>query len=143
VVNRIHGINPDYTLNIKGSKIGKVHGGKFKSTMDRLRKDTETGAEATEKSMDGKDKIIVERPGMVGKKTTENKILQDVFRNLESGHKKIDSILKLSLSGVKLSQQELLTLQMRVYRFTQEVELISKIVEKGTSGIKQVINTQI
>ncbi len=70
-------------------------------------------------------------------------VLRNIFKNLDAGHKRIEGILKVSLSGVKLSQQELLTLQMRVYRFTQEVELISKLVEKGTSGVKQVVNTQV
>ena len=30
-----------------------------------------------------------------------------------------------------------------VYRFTQELELTGKVVEKATSGIKQTMNTQV
>lgn len=77
------------------------------------------------------------------KRIDSEKLIENIFNNIDSGHKKIEGILKISMSGIKLSQQELLTLQMRVYRFTQEVELISKIVEKGTSGVKQVASTQI
>ena len=51
--------------------------------------------------------------------------------------------LEKALSGDKLSSQELLAMQAKIYRFTQEMEITSKVVEKSTSGLKQTMNTQV
>src|SRR3712207_7385062 len=50
---------------------------------------------------------------------------------------KLEEIINLSMSGRNFSTSELLALQAGVYRFTQELELTSKVVEKGTSTTKQ------
>jgi transcription termination factor NusB len=59
------------------------------------------------------------------------------------GQNKLDDIIKLSLSGQKFDHQELLAIQASVYKFSQELELTSKVVEKATSGIKQTMQTQV
>ena len=59
------------------------------------------------------------------------------------GQNKLEEIINLSLSGRNFSSSELLALQAGVYRFTQELELTSKVVEKGTATIKQTMNTQV
>ena len=38
---------------------------------------------------------------------------------------------------------ELLAVQAGVYKFSQELELTSKVVEKATSGVKQTLQTQV
>ena len=38
---------------------------------------------------------------------------------------------------------ELLAIQAGVYKFSQELELTSKVVEKATSGVKQTLQTQV
>jgi hypothetical protein len=68
-----------------------------------------------------------------------HRILEDVMQ----GQNKLEEIINLSLSGRNFSSQELLALQAGVYRFTQELELTSKVVEKATSTIKQTMNTQV
>lgn len=68
-----------------------------------------------------------------------HRIMEDVM----SGQNKLEEIIHLSLSGKNFSSQELLALQAGVYRFTQELELTSKVVEKGTATIKQTMNTQV
>jgi hypothetical protein len=68
-----------------------------------------------------------------------HRILEDVMQ----GQNKLEEIVNLSLSGRNFSSSELLALQAGVYRFTQELELTSKVVEKGTSTIKQTMNTQV
>lgn len=129
MVNPISGVKKG--LKISNIKISKQNG--FKEELQKLRTIERNSLEPVNVQMNNLESNV----------NHADKILQNIFHNLDSGHKKIESLLKLSLSGVKLNQQELLTLQMRVYRFTQEVELISKLVEKGTSGIKQVVNTQV
>jgi hypothetical protein len=69
--------------------------------------------------------------------------LQRIMEDVMQGQNKLEEIINLSLSGKNFSSSELLALQAGVYRFTQELELTSKVVEKGTSTIKQVMNTQV
>jgi hypothetical protein len=68
-----------------------------------------------------------------------HRILEDVMQ----GQNKLEEIINLSLSGRNFSTPELLALQAGVYRFTQELELTSKVVEKATATIKQTMNTQV
>ena len=69
--------------------------------------------------------------------------LQRIMEDVMQGQNKLEEIINLSLSGKNFSSSELLALQAGVYRFTQELELTSKVVEKGTSTIKQTMNTQV
>ena len=67
------------------------------------------------------------------------RVMEDVFQ----GQNKLDEIINLSMTGRNFSTPELIALQAAVYRFTQELELMSKVVDKGTGTIKQVMNTQV
>jgi hypothetical protein len=69
--------------------------------------------------------------------------LQRIMEDVMQGQNKLEEIINLSLSGRNFSTSELLALQAGVYRFTQELELTSKVVEKGTATIKQTMNTQV
>jgi hypothetical protein len=69
--------------------------------------------------------------------------LHRMMEDVMAGQNKLEDIINLSLSGRNFSSQELLAMQAGVYRFTQELELISKVVEKATSTIKQTMNTQV
>ena len=69
--------------------------------------------------------------------------LATMLEGLMGGQKKMDGIMKMALSGKKFSPSELIGMQAGVYKFSQELELTSKVVEKATSGIKQTMNTQV
>ena len=69
--------------------------------------------------------------------------VQQVLRGVEVGQMQLDKIMDLALSGKQFTTQELLTIQMGVYRFTQELELTSKVIEQATSGIKTTMQTQV
>ncbi|MCA2981417.1 MAG: ATP-dependent helicase HrpB [Myxococcaceae bacterium] len=56
---------------------------------------------------------------------------------------RMDQILALAESGKSFSPAELLSLQAHVYRASQELDLAGKVVEKATSGVKQVLQTQV
>jgi hypothetical protein len=64
-------------------------------------------------------------------------------RELEQGQRDLDRIIQAVASGKRFSNAELLSLQASMYRYTQELELVSKVVEKGTSGLKDVLKTQV
>lgn len=69
--------------------------------------------------------------------------LQRIMEDVMQGQNKLEEIMNLSLSGRSFSTPELLAMQAGVYRFSQELELTSKVVEKATSTVKQTMNTQV
>lgn len=75
-------------------------------------------------------------------KNKESK-LASMLENLVNGQDKMTQIMNLALSGKQFSPTDLMAMQAGVYRFTQELDLTSKVVEKATGGIKQTLNTQV
>lgn len=73
----------------------------------------------------------------------ERSRMADMLQELVGGQDKMTGIMKMALSGRQFSPPELLAMQAGVYRFSQELELTSKVIEKATSGIKQTMNTQV
>ena len=69
--------------------------------------------------------------------------MAEVVEQLVNGQDKMAGIMKMALSGKKFNSSELLAMQAGIYRFSQELEITSKVVEKATSGIKQTMNTQV
>jgi transcription termination factor NusB len=69
--------------------------------------------------------------------------LKRVISGVMDGQSKLDQIISKASSGKQFSNQELLAMQAGVYKFSQELELTSKVVEKATSGIKQTMQTQV
>ena len=59
------------------------------------------------------------------------------------GQNALDKIISVATSGKQFNNQELLAMQASVYKFSQELELTSKVVEKATSGVKQTMQTQV
>ncbi|OGQ92200.1 MAG: hypothetical protein A2289_02530 [Deltaproteobacteria bacterium RIFOXYA12_FULL_58_15] len=74
---------------------------------------------------------------------TQQTRLTKMLDGLLGGQDRMTKIMDMALSGKQFSAQELIAMQAGVYRFSQEVELTSKVVEKATSGIKQTMNTQV
>lgn len=69
--------------------------------------------------------------------------IQRIMEDVMQGQNKLEEIISLSLSGRSFSTPELLAMQAGVYRFTQELKLTSKVVEKATATVKQTMNTQV
>ena len=69
--------------------------------------------------------------------------VMDMIKGLIGGQDRMTEIMKVALSHRKLEPQQLLAMQAGVYRFSQELELTSKVVEKATATIKQTMNTQV
>ena len=62
---------------------------------------------------------------------------------VSQAQKRLDRILALAESGRTFTPAELLALQAHVYAASQQLDLAGKVVEKATSGVKQVLQTQI
>ena len=57
--------------------------------------------------------------------------------------RRLDHYLNRAMRGHVSDLNELLVLQMRVYRYTQQVEVLSRVVDRTTSSIKQVLQTRL
>jgi hypothetical protein len=69
--------------------------------------------------------------------------VSNMVRELEHGQRVLDRIIQAAASGKPFTNAELLSLQASMYRYTQELDLVSRVVEKGTSGLKDVLKTQV
>ena len=72
-------------------------------------------------------------------KGSMNKLISNVVK----GQNKMDQIMEAATSGKKFSPQELLAMQTGMYRYTHELEMVTKIVEKTTEGVKKTMQTQV
>ena len=66
-----------------------------------------------------------------------------ILDRVRTAQAQLDRILALAQSGKTFTAAELLALQGQVYRASQEIDLASRVVEKGTGGVKQVLQTQV
>ncbi|MBX5483689.1 MAG: ATP-dependent helicase HrpB [Myxococcaceae bacterium] len=66
-----------------------------------------------------------------------------MMSDLEKGQGVMDKLINTGLSGKQISNAELLSLQAGMYKYTQELELTGKVVEKATSGLKDTLKTQV
>jgi hypothetical protein len=76
----------------------------------------------------------------VSKSTTA---LTRMISDMEKGQGTLDKLISGGLSGKEFSSTELLALQAGMYKYTQELELTGKVVEKATSGLKDTLKTQV
>ncbi|MCL2012573.1 MAG: ATP-dependent helicase HrpB [Cystobacterineae bacterium] len=69
--------------------------------------------------------------------------LANLMDGVEKGQASLDKLIGSALQGKKFSNAELLSLQASMYKYSQEMDLTSKIVEKTTSGLKDTLKTQV
>jgi len=97
---------------------------------------------AQSQQVGGVDKSIdVKR--VEAKAETKESGLKSILNQVVDGQNKLDQVIKMATSGKTYGNQELLAIQAAVYKFSQELELTSKVVEKATSGVKQTMQTQV
>lgn len=69
--------------------------------------------------------------------------IQKMIQDLEKGEGALDKLINGSLRGKSFSQTELLGLQASMYKYSQELDLTGKVVEKATNGLKDTLKTQV
>ncbi len=67
----------------------------------------------------------------------------NLLADMEKGGKVMDRLINGSLSGKNLSNHEMLAMQAGMFKYTQELELTGKVVEKATTGLKETLKTQV
>ncbi len=84
------------------------------------------------------------KAAMDGSKTTQfpngQSTILDMLRSTQSEWKGIEQIFT---SGRNLSQSELLLVQAKMYQVSQHVEVMSKVIDQMTGGVKTILNTNI
>ncbi len=70
-------------------------------------------------------------------------LASQVVRDLEQGHMRLEKLIQAGASGERFSNAELLSLQASMYKYTLELDLTSKVIEKATSGFKDMMKTQV
>lgn len=68
--------------------------------------------------------------------------LREAARSICRGQRMIDSVIHAARNGRVFSQQELIAIQAGVYRYTQELELASKLVDKATGAVRTTLQSQ-
>lgn len=68
-------------------------------------------------------------------------VLSKTAKDISNGERMISEALRKSRHG-SLSNEQLLTMQAGIYRYTREVELAGKLVERSTSGLRQLLQSQ-
>jgi len=68
--------------------------------------------------------------------------VRDMASSLVESEQRVDRALRAARRGRELDPAHLLALQAGVYRYAQEMELASKLVDKATGAVKQVLQSQ-
>jgi len=63
--------------------------------------------------------------------------------DLEQQRLEIDRVIRQASRGHAFSPAELLVLQAKVYTFNQQMEAVSRMVDKAVSTVKTTLNTQV
>ena len=73
----------------------------------------------------------------------EGNRLSELVESMQADRASLQETMDRVMSGQDLDQQEMLEMQAMVYQYSQRVELTSKVVEKATGGLKQMLNMQV
>ncbi len=95
-----------------------------------------------------KHKQSVTGKGMdpVAQKSEVNKsgsMAMSIMNSMEKGQMNLDALINGGLSGKQMSNTDLLQMQAGMYKYTQELDLCSKVVEKATTGLKDTLKTNV
>ena len=109
--------------------------------VEQLQKTDKAGLNKLDKNVTGKGMDPVAQKTEVSKSSS---MMSSMMANLEKGQAHIDKLINGGISGGKsMSNQELLSMQAGMYKYTQELELVSKVVAQATSGLKDTLKTQV
>ncbi len=68
---------------------------------------------------------------------------KDVLGKFTNVEKEVGDLDALMRSDKNLSQGELLSLQARLYQVSQHIDVLSKVVDQMTGGVKTILNTNV
>ena len=68
---------------------------------------------------------------------------EDFIQQLLEEEEHIEEMMERCLDGGAMEQEEMLQMQAAIYSYSQRVDLTTKVVDSATSGVEQVMNTQV
>jgi hypothetical protein len=95
-----------------------------------LEADVDAGASETAEAVDAASPV-------------EGNRLTELVESMQADRASLEETMDRVMSGQDLDQKEMLEMQALVYQYSQRVELTSKVVEKATGGLKQMLNMQV
>lgn len=108
--------------------------------IEQLKKLEPTRFQKADRNVTGRGMEPVVQPKEVSKTTS---LMMNMVGGIEKGQVALDKLINSSLSGTNFTNTELLSLQAGMYKYSQELDLCSKVVEKATSGLKDTLKTQV
>ncbi len=108
--------------------------------VDQLAKADKVDLKKADQNVTGKGLDPVAQKAEV---TKSGNMLSSMMGNIEKGQVQLDKLINGSLNGKSFSNSELLGLQAGMYKYSQELDLCGKVVEKATSGLKDTLKTQV
>ena len=69
--------------------------------------------------------------------------LTQLLTDVRADERRLDRYVRRALSGAQLDLQELVAMQRLVHRYARRVELLSKVVDRLNSAVKQTLNTPL
>jgi hypothetical protein len=66
-----------------------------------------------------------------------------VLEAVEHARQRLDAVLAAARRGQTFTAQELLAVQADAYRYSQTLEVASRVVEHAAQSVKQAVNTNV
>lgn len=70
-------------------------------------------------------------------------LAEGAIARVEQGRRRLDEIIAQARAGKTFKPHELLAMQAEMYRISEELSLVNKVVEEGVAGVKRLWNMQI
>lgn len=70
------------------------------------------------------------------------KLLNGLGRELDRGEAMADRAIHAGGAGARLSPDQLLALQAGIYRYSEAIDLVTKVVDRATQAVKTTLQSQ-
>ncbi|MBW1809811.1 MAG: hypothetical protein JRJ87_16565 [Deltaproteobacteria bacterium] len=74
---------------------------------------------------------------------SSGRLVGELINRIDADKNKLDQIIAQARAGKTFRPRELLAMQAEVYRISEELALVNKVVEEGMSSVKRVWNIQV
>ncbi len=68
--------------------------------------------------------------------------IRGAVASIARGEQLVQGVVRAAQRGATFTNEQLIAIQAGVYRYTQELELASKLVDKATGAVRQTLQSQ-
>jgi hypothetical protein len=126
---------------VSGAKLEQMRLDLIQKNKEILPPDTTTMSDILPDLLNNKSRLGLLRQAMSEVNNPQGRT--EVLGRLSQIEKESNAIEAIMKSNKDLSPGELLGLQARMYQVSQHIEVMSKVVDQMTSGIKMILNTNV